>query len=158
MCLYFYPAIQNTRTNINTNIYTYMARLRTPLLLLLLVAVFLHHAAATGRKVCGRVQVKNVEDNKDVQELGRYCVREYNRRKANGSITTYAAAALEFSRVVEAETQVVSGIKYYLKISAACGGVPKTFEAVVVVKPWLHSKDLLDFAPSQPHLTTTSAK
>ncbi|KAK3000364.1 hypothetical protein RJ639_020517 [Escallonia herrerae] len=49
----------------------------------------------------------------------------------------------------EAETQVVSGIKYYLKNSAATPtDAHKIFEAVVVVKPWLHSKQLLHFLPS----------
>ncbi|XP_047948322.1 cysteine proteinase inhibitor B-like [Salvia hispanica] len=132
-----------------------MAKSRFPspprlLLVFVLFAISQHsHAAAVGRKVGGRMQVRNVRDNKEVQELGRYCVREYNDRhihKANGS-----DKLLVFSQVVEAETQVVSGIKYYLKISAATlggGGPHETFEAVVLVKPWLHKKDLLDFAPS----------
>ncbi|KAG6420312.1 hypothetical protein SASPL_116836 [Salvia splendens] len=97
------------------------------------------------------MQVKNVRENKEVQELGRYCVREYNDHKANGE------KLLVFSQVLEAETQVVSGIKYYLKISAATlgGGAPhQTFDAVVVVKPWLHNKDLVHFAPSQPSTNT----
>ncbi|KAL1562157.1 cysteine proteinase inhibitor B-like [Salvia divinorum] len=140
-----------------------MAKSRIPsppllLLLLLLAAASSHHAAAVGRKVGGWMRVKNVRDNKEVQELGRYCVREYNSRhmhEANGS----SEKLLVFAQVVEAQTQVVSGIKYYLKISAATlggSGPQETFEAVVVVKPWLHKKDLVDFAPSQP--STTSAK
>ncbi|KAG6423344.1 hypothetical protein SASPL_113738 [Salvia splendens] len=126
------------------------SRFPSPTLLLLLL-VFVLVAAAAGRKVGGRMQVRNVKENKQVQELGRYCVTEYNNRhihKANGSI---GEKLLVFSQVVEAETQVVSGIKYYLKISAATlggGGPHEIFEAVVVVKPWLHKKDLVDFAPS----------
>ncbi|KAI3470079.1 hypothetical protein Pfo_026742 [Paulownia fortunei] len=130
-----------------------------PLLLLpfLVMAVFCTQAAAIGGKVGGRTEVKNVKANKEVQDLGRYCVQEYNRQlqqKANGSSS--AAKLLVFSQVVEAETQVVSGIKYYLKISAATrgGGSANIFEAVVVVKPWLHSKELLDFAPSPPPKNT----
>ncbi|EYU28504.1 hypothetical protein ABFS82_07G079500 [Erythranthe guttata] len=116
------------------------------LLPLLVMAVF---AAAIGGKVGGRTEVKNVKANKDVQDLGRYCVQEYNRQlqqKANGT------KLLVFSQVVAAETQVVSGIKYYLKISAATrgGGAAKSFEAVIVVKPWIHSKELVNFAPSTP--------
>ncbi|KAL7145374.1 hypothetical protein ABFS83_07G078700 [Erythranthe nasuta] len=123
------------------------------LLPLLLLAVFTTQpAAAIGGKVGGRTEVKNVKANKDVQDLGRYCVQEYNRqlqRKSNG---TAATKLLVFSQVVAAETQVVSGIKYYLKISAATrgGGAAKNFEAVIVVKPWIHSKELVNFAPSTP--------
>ncbi|KAI5653911.1 hypothetical protein M9H77_31098 [Catharanthus roseus] len=104
-----------------------------------------------GRKVGGRMKIQDVKTNKEVQELGRYCVEEYNRglrnkhhQKSNGR------AAVVFAEVVEAERQVVSGIKYYLKISAisAVSGVPKTFTAIVVVKPWAHSKELLNFSPS----------
>ncbi|KAK3031489.1 hypothetical protein RJ639_036003 [Escallonia herrerae] len=62
--------------------------------------------------------------NREIQELGRYSVKEYNRKR-NSSY------GLKFTEVVEAETQVVSGIKYYLKISTgAPTGVPKIFEAV----------------------------
>ncbi|XP_057773418.1 cysteine proteinase inhibitor 5 [Salvia miltiorrhiza] len=135
-----------------------MAKSRFPsplllLLLLLLAAAFPRDAAAVGRKVGGRMQVKNVKDNKEVQELGRYCVGEYNRRKANEG----SEKLLVFSQVVEAQTQVVSGIKYYLKVLAAkpLAGAPETFEAVVVVKPWLQSKDLIQFTPSQPPTTST---
>ncbi|GFQ03820.1 cysteine proteinase inhibitor 5 [Phtheirospermum japonicum] len=98
-------------------------------------------AAAVGGRVGGRTQVKNVEGNREVQELGRYCVQEYNRQQQQNRL-------LVFSRVVEAQTQIVSGIKYYLNISARAGGEPQSFEAVAVVKPWLHSKQLLNFGPS----------
>ncbi|KAL8481038.1 hypothetical protein ACS0TY_026991 [Phlomoides rotata] len=126
-----------------------MAKSTIPLLLLLVF--FTSQASAIGRKVGGRTPVQNVEQNKEVQDLGRYCVQEYNRlmqqKKGNGT-----SKLLVFSQVVEAQTQVVSGIKYYLKIAAARrgGAPPNTFEAVVVVKPWMHSKELLNFAPSTP--------
>ncbi|GER32655.1 cysteine proteinase inhibitor [Striga asiatica] len=113
-------------------------------------------ASAFGRKVGGRRPVENVEANKEVQDLGKYCVREYNHQqqaKGNGS----ASKLLVFSRVVEAETQVVSGIKYYLKISAAPahgGTLPQTFEAIVVVRPWLGIKKLLGFKPLSPTKST----
>ncbi|KAK2967279.1 hypothetical protein RJ640_004845 [Escallonia rubra] len=73
--------------------------------------------------------------NREIQELGR---------KRNGGY------GLKFTEVVEAETHVVSGIKYDLKSSAATPtGSPKICEAVVVVvKSWLHSKQLLHFLPS----------
>ncbi|KAL3630196.1 hypothetical protein CASFOL_023180 [Castilleja foliolosa] len=122
-----------------------------PHLLLLLILPLM--ANAIGGRVGGRTQLKNVEGNKEVQDLGKYCVQEYNRQqqqKGNGR-----AKLLFFSRVVEAETQVVSGIKYYLKIAARGGGsAANSFEAVVVVKPWLHSKQLINFAPSTPSKNT----
>ncbi|KAH6816266.1 hypothetical protein C2S53_019264 [Perilla frutescens var. hirtella] len=130
---------------------------RIPLVLVVVLAVAVC-AAAIGGKVGGRRQVKNVKDNKEVQELGRYCVGEFNRRlqeRTNASTTKL----LVFSHVVEAETQVVSGIKYYLTISAAtcdAAGPPMTFRAVVVVKAWLHSKILLDFAPSDDQPPTST--
>lgn len=103
-----------------------------------------------GGKVGGRTKIKDVKTNQEVQELGRYSVEQYNRgqrqRRSNGS-----SGGLRFTEVVEAEKQVVSGIKYYLKVEAATSsGVPKTFDAVVVVKAWEHSKELLNFAPSSP--------
>ncbi|GMI64367.1 hypothetical protein HRI_000106000 [Hibiscus trionum] len=97
----------------------------------------------------GRTPINDVKNNKEVQELGRFSVEEYNRRRQgrlrhNGGGTV----ALVFSQVVEAEKQVVSGIKYFLKINAMQGGLTKTFESVVLVKPWVKSKDLLNFSPS----------
>ncbi|KAL8477483.1 hypothetical protein ACS0TY_029687 [Phlomoides rotata] len=84
-----------------------MAKSTIPLLLLLVF--FTSQASAIGRKVGGRTPVQNVEQNKGVQDLGRYCVQEYNRlmqqKKCNGT-----AKLLVFSQVVEAQTQVVSGI------------------------------------------------
>ncbi|KAL0382867.1 UNVERIFIED_CONTAM: Cysteine proteinase inhibitor B [Sesamum calycinum] len=110
-------------------------------------------AAGIRGKVGGRTQVKNVEQNQEIQELGRYCVREYNHQL---QLKPNASTALVFSQVVAAETQVVSGIKYYLKISAVTsdGAPARTFDAVVVVKPWVHSKELLNFAPSPPPKST----
>ncbi|KAI3733723.1 hypothetical protein L6452_13176 [Arctium lappa] len=59
------------------------------------------------------------------------------------------AEDLKFLKVVEAETQVVSGIKYYLKIEAVSkSGVSKVFDAEEVVKPWMNSKQLLNFKRS----------
>ncbi|KAL3835033.1 hypothetical protein ACJIZ3_009769 [Penstemon smallii] len=108
---------------------------------------FVMASAIGGRRVGGRTPIKNVESNKEVQDLGKYCIGEYNRRLRGND-----GKLLVFSRVVEAEKQVVSGIKYYLKISAAVhGGGGNTFDAVVLVKSWLHSKELLGFAPA-PHL------
>ncbi|GAB2227873.1 hypothetical protein Droror1_Dr00009701 [Drosera rotundifolia] len=100
----------------------------------------------------GRTKIDDVGSNQEVQDLGRYAVEEFNKGVQQ---SVYAAAAkgraLEFREVVEAEKQVVAGIKYYLTVDAAeqgNGGAKRTFDAVVVVQPWLHSKKLLSFAPS----------
>ncbi|KAE8714513.1 Tetratricopeptide repeat (TPR)-like superfamily protein isoform 1 [Hibiscus syriacus] len=101
-----------------------------------------------------RTPINDVKNNKEIQELGRFSVEEYNRRRQgrlrhNGGGSSSSTAALVFSQVVEAEKQVVSGIKYYLKINAMQGGLSKTFESVGLVKPWVKSKDLLNFSPSK---------
>ncbi|KZV16803.1 cysteine protein inhibitor B [Dorcoceras hygrometricum] len=110
----------------------------------------MHASAAVGAKVGGRRQVKNVENNRQIQDLGRFCVEQYNLKMMHKGINGSSGKLLLFSEVVSAETQVVSGIKYYLRIAAAPhgGGIAEEFEAVVLVKPWMHSKEVLTFDPS----------
>jgi hypothetical protein len=109
-----------------------------------------------GRKVGARMEVRDVEGDEVVQELGRFSVAEYNRRRRVGG-----SRRLEFARVVAAQRQVVSGLKYYLRVAAAeeegaaenAGSGERgerVFDAVVVVKPWLESRTLLRFAPAAP--------
>ncbi|THU64879.1 hypothetical protein C4D60_Mb01t31130 [Musa balbisiana] len=98
-----------------------------------------------GRMVGGRTEVRDVESNKEVQDLGRYSVEEYNRHQG-------PAHPLTFARVVGAQRQVVSGIKYYLRVLATEGdggsaGQQRTYDAVVVVKAWLGSRELISFVP-----------
>ncbi|KAF7032287.1 hypothetical protein CFC21_043479 [Triticum aestivum] len=103
-----------------------------------------------GRKVGGRTEVTDVEGDREVQELGRYSVEEHNRRREEGC-EGGGGGRLEFARVVSAQRQVVSGIKYYLRVAAAEeNGVSdgRVFDAVVVVKPWLQSRALVRFAPA----------
>nr|GEY88936.1 cysteine proteinase inhibitor B-like [Tanacetum cinerariifolium] len=92
-------------------------------------------------------QVEDVTSNKEVQAVGKYSVEEYNRLKGNKDND----GQLMFVKVVEAEKQVVSGMKCYLKVQAVnkTSGEVKVFEVVVVVKPWLRKKELVKFAPSQ---------
>ena len=102
-----------------------------------------------GRFVGGRTEISDVKSNKEVQDLGRFSVEEYNRQSRQNGVSS--SRLLMFKEVVEAESQVVSGMKYYLKISAnqGQGGSKKMFDSVVVVKRWgVPSKKLLDFAPS----------
>ncbi|XP_022722329.1 cysteine proteinase inhibitor B-like [Durio zibethinus] len=98
-----------------------------------------------GTAVGGKTKISDVKTNKEVQKLGRFSVEEYNRMQ--GRLRSNRGTELVFSQVVEAQKQVVSGIKYYLKIEAMHNGLSRTFESVVVVKPWVHSRELLSFSP-----------
>ncbi|KAF3775567.1 Cysteine proteinase inhibitor 10 [Nymphaea thermarum] len=89
--------------------------------------------------VGGRTKVPNVQTNLEVQELGRFSVEEHNRRDG---------ADVAFLRVVEAQRQVVSGIMYYLRIEGVEGGATRVFDASVVVKAWLRSRELVSFEPA----------
>ncbi|XP_068653827.1 cysteine proteinase inhibitor A-like [Aristolochia californica] len=95
-----------------------------------------------GGRLGGIEEINAVKYNKEVQALGRFCVEEYGKTHNVGGL-------LSFSEVVKAQQQVVSGMKYYLKISALQGGVPKLFDGVVIVRPWLRSKakQLVSFTP-----------
>ncbi|XP_077252600.1 cysteine proteinase inhibitor B-like [Tasmannia lanceolata] len=110
--------------------------------LLLFVASSTYQLCGGEQIVGGRKEIKDVNSNKEVQDLGKFSVEEFVRTHQGGP-------TLEFSRVVEAQSQVVSGIKYYLKIEANENGVPKTYDAVVVVKLWLRSnpRQLISFTP-----------
>ncbi|MQM18916.1 hypothetical protein Taro_051916 [Colocasia esculenta] len=118
-------------------------------------------SGSRGWKVGGRTVVSDVRENKEVQDLGRFAVREHNRRLGPGA---RADRRLVFGGVVGAERQVVSGIKYYLQIvavsdqEAAVPGSGHLFDAVVVVKAWLGSKDLLSFSPSSSNLRAVDGK
>ena len=104
------------------------------------------------------MEIKDVKTDEEVQHLGKFSVEEYNRRRrrrdgeirreAIGNVLEMNDGYLTFLEVVEAQKQVVSGLKYYMKVAATRNGVKRTFDAVVVVKPWLSSKQLLHFSPS----------
>ncbi|XP_042463929.1 cysteine proteinase inhibitor 4-like [Zingiber officinale] len=115
----------------------------------LLLSAFRVSAGGGSRMVGGRTDVGDVETNKEVQELGLFSVHEYNLRvvlRNHGD----GRRPLVFSRVVAAQRQVVSGIKYFLRVEAGEEGRRqrglRTFDAVVVVKPWLGSRTLLSFS------------
>ncbi|XP_059295692.1 cysteine proteinase inhibitor B [Lycium ferocissimum] len=113
--------------------------------LILLFFIFTIFSSTPSNALGGKTQIKDVKTNKEIQDLGKYCVEEHNRslqKKNNNGL-------LSFSQVVEAEKQVVSGITYYLKISATTSsGAPKMFDAVLVVKAWEKKKQLLNFSSS----------
>ncbi|CAA6668191.1 unnamed protein product [Spirodela intermedia] len=99
----------------------------------------------------GRTEIWNVKENKEVQELGRYAVRERNRRAGGDELV--------FLCVVRAQSQVVSGFKYFLRIATTASGGQavrrrsRCFDAVVLVKPWLGSRELLHFLPATSSLS-----
>jgi cystatin-C len=101
---------------------------------------------------CRWSHLPHVESNKEVLSLGRFSVAQYNSHRSNKhATTTHHANPLTFSCVGEAEQQVVAGIKYYLKVVAKHGKystAEKLFDAVMVVKPWLKSEELVSFTPS----------
>ncbi|KAG9447928.1 hypothetical protein H6P81_014056 [Aristolochia fimbriata] len=114
---------------------------------LFLLAFFLACGASAGlggQRLGGIKEINDVKHNEEVQALGRFCVEEYSKTHNGGGL-------LSFSEVVKAQQQVVSGMKYYLKISALQGGVPKLYDGVVVVQPWVHAKprQLVSFAPAK---------
>ncbi|WVZ07436.1 hypothetical protein V8G54_020782 [Vigna mungo] len=105
-------------------------------------------SASCARLVGGKTEIPDVRTNREVQELGRFSVEEYNNGLKLLNDSDNEREKLTFTEVVEAQQQVVSGLKYYLKISATHRGIHKMFSSVVVVKPWLPSKKLLHFAPA----------
>ncbi|KAI3926210.1 hypothetical protein MKW98_028346 [Papaver atlanticum] len=101
--------------------------------------------ALGGKKlVGGKTEIKDVKTNKQVQDLGKYSVGQYNLKFKKGE-----KGSLTFKEVVKAQSQVVAGIQYFLKVSAIQNGKPKLFDAVVVVKAWQKPSNLLvSFNPS----------
>nr|DAD24104.1 TPA_asm: hypothetical protein HUJ06_025567 [Nelumbo nucifera] len=138
-----------------------MAPIRSSaLFLLVLLCVFLccSWRVVHGRRIMvgGWTEVQDVGCNDDVQELGRFSVDEFNRKqhqeaeaRGHGSISD--GGDLMFSEVLTAKQQVISGIKYYLFIEAFRDGFRQRFDAIVAVKPWLQSKELLIFSPSSDY-------
>lgn len=122
-----------------------------PLLLLAITTLFLLANAAAPPILGAPREIKNVKNNTEVQELGRFCVQEYNKRLQQSKGPNAGARLLSFSEVVAAKSQVVAGTKYYLTISAVAGGAAKKYDAVAVVVPWRHSRELMSFAPSTAH-------
>ncbi|MFQ6659986.1 hypothetical protein Gotur_028659 [Gossypium turneri] len=101
-----------------------------------------------GMVVGGKTPVEDVEKDKAMQALGRFAVEEHNKNKKNDGDTSNP---IKFSQVVKAEKQIVSGIKYFLTIEGMENGKKKTFDSIVLIKPWSKSKDkkLLSFSPIQ---------
>uniref|UniRef100_N1R280 Cysteine proteinase inhibitor n=1 Tax=Aegilops tauschii TaxID=37682 RepID=N1R280_AEGTA len=111
--------------------------------------------AVAGGAVGGRTEIRDVGKNKLVQSLGRFAVSEHNRRLSHGGGPVNngdpVKVQLVFTAVAAAQKQVASGVVYYLKVIArdrAGGGGDRPFDAVVVVKAWIKSKELVSLMPS----------
>ncbi|ESQ51786.1 hypothetical protein EUTSA_v10017392mg [Eutrema salsugineum] len=131
--------------------------LRLSLLGFLLIAVVTPSANARQSVVLGgKSDISNVQTNMEIQELGRYCVEQFNLQEQSeqGNVASIAKTdpavlnPLKFSRVVSAQKQVVAGTKYYLRIEVSQpDGTTRMFDSVLVIQPWLHSRKLLGFTP-----------
>ncbi|KAJ0609815.1 putative Cystatin domain-containing protein [Helianthus annuus] len=88
--------------------------------------------------VGGISESKGVENSLEIDELARFAVDEHNKKQN---------ALLEFGKVVNTKEQVVAGKMYYITLEATDGGVKKTYEAKVWVKPWENFKELQEFKP-----------
>ncbi|RAL53034.1 hypothetical protein DM860_016269 [Cuscuta australis] len=123
-------------------------------LFLVMVSLVAMAALANGQVgggVGGRSPIADAKSNKQVQELAKFCVAEYNKGlKEKKAAAGNGGGPITFSEVVKAEKQVVAGMKYYLRITAkTSGGATKTFDAEVFVKPRATEKELITFAPSK---------
>ncbi|CAH8380831.1 unnamed protein product [Eruca vesicaria subsp. sativa] len=98
----------------------------------------------------GKTNVANTRTNLEIQELGRYCVKQFNlqQQSKQGNEASIALSPLKFSRVVSAQKQVVAGTRYDLKIEVTQpDGTSRMFDSVIVIQPWLFSKKLIEFTP-----------
>ncbi|KAI3912815.1 hypothetical protein MKX01_004885 [Papaver californicum] len=94
--------------------------------------------------VGGKTEIKDVKTNKQVQDLGKYSVDQYNLKLKKG-----VKGSLIFRQVIKVESQVVARIQYFLKVAAVQNEKPKLYDVVVVVKVWEKPSNLLvSFDPS----------
>ncbi|KAI3945389.1 hypothetical protein MKW92_001946 [Papaver armeniacum] len=124
-----------------------MAALHSSTFLTVSILIFVCFLSSTealgGKKVGGKTEIKNVKSNKEIQDLGKFSVDDYNLAYKKGD-----KGRLIFRQVVKAEKQVVSGIKYFLKVSLIWKGKPHLFDATVVVKAWeTPSRSVVSFGP-----------
>ncbi|KAJ6849423.1 putative cysteine proteinase inhibitor 4 [Iris pallida] len=127
--------------------------------LLLLSASSVSSLGGHAGKYGARTEIKDAASDETVQSLGMFSVEEHNRgilslggRRAAPSPSS---PLLSFHKVVAAQKQLVSGTQYFLRVAARDrAGTVRTYDAVVLVKPWLNSQKLLSFALSD-QITTT---
>uniref|UniRef100_A0A2P2ILF9 Cysteine proteinase inhibitor n=1 Tax=Rhizophora mucronata TaxID=61149 RepID=A0A2P2ILF9_RHIMU len=77
-----------------------------------------------------------LQNSAEIEGLARFAVQEHNKKQN---------AFLEFVRVLKAKEQVVAGKLYHLTLEAMDAGKKVIYEAKVLVKPWMHLKQLQEF-------------
>ncbi|XP_041027911.1 cysteine proteinase inhibitor-like [Juglans microcarpa x Juglans regia] len=87
-------------------------------------------------KLGGVHDCKGSQNSGEIETLARFAVQEHNKKENT---------LLEFTRVLKAKEQVVSGKIYYLTLEAIDAGKKKIYEAKVWVKPWMNFKQLQEF-------------
>ncbi|KAG0489826.1 hypothetical protein HPP92_006689 [Vanilla planifolia] len=107
----------------------------------------IHGPRGWGKKVGGWTDIPDAESDLETLDLGRFSVDEYNRR-----LRTAKDAPLSFVGVLSAHRQVVSGIKYRIRVAVVdtITRDRRAFVAIVVVRPWVEDnpRELLSFSPS----------
>ncbi|KAF5816513.1 putative Cystatin domain-containing protein [Helianthus annuus] len=86
----------------------------------------------------GITEVKDFANSLEIEDLARFAVDEHNKKQNT---------LLEFGKVLNAKEQIVAGKLCYITLEATDGGVKKTYEAKVWVKPWENFKELQEFKP-----------
>ncbi|GKV28842.1 hypothetical protein SLEP1_g37835 [Rubroshorea leprosula] len=84
----------------------------------------------------GIKEVEGSANSLEIDSLARFAVDEHNKKENS---------LLEFKRVVNTKTQVVSGTMYYITLEAADGNQKKVYEAKVWEKPWMNFKEVQEF-------------
>lgn len=84
----------------------------------------------------GFSEYKGFQNSVEINELATFAVNEHNKT---------SNSAMEFSKVVKAEKQVVQGIIYKLTIEVSEEGGKELYEASVWVKSWENFKELQQF-------------
>ncbi|XP_010513103.1 PREDICTED: cysteine proteinase inhibitor 5-like [Camelina sativa] len=105
------------------------------LFLLSLVLLPLHVIVVVG--LGSWTPIKDVKDP-HIVEIGQFAVSEFDK---------LTRSRLTFVKVVQGESQVVSGVNYRLLLEANGSKLTKQFVAVVLEKPSLKSMNLTSFKP-----------
>ncbi|XVF26181.1 hypothetical protein REPUB_Repub13aG0277000 [Reevesia pubescens] len=111
------------------------SRFLTLLLLSLIFLPIIFSDARKGDLLGGWTPIQNIKDP-HVIEIAEFAVAEYNKR---------SKTSLKLLKVVEGETQVVSGTNYRLVLKATDGTATKAYQAVVWEKAWQNFRNLTSF-------------
>uniref|UniRef100_A0A7C9D3E3 Cysteine proteinase inhibitor n=1 Tax=Opuntia streptacantha TaxID=393608 RepID=A0A7C9D3E3_OPUST len=128
---------------------------KSPIFILLLFAIvdlgFCREFETVKLKKFGGISDFDIYRNNlrsEIDSIAHFAVQQHNRD---------ANAFLEFGRVLKAKEQVVSGKIFHLTLEVIDAGKKAIYEAKVLVKPWLNSRQLQEFklAVDVSHFTTS---